>query len=148
MINLTIQSQGKVTVFQCQGRILTREDTVRFRDALLSGKSPRISVLDLAQVESIDAGGLGLLLDLSKRTRSKGIHLKLVNITRRVRDVLELTNLDRVLEISLTSEIDASHASGHFDPDKAIPFATPTVGAIAASWMPAPRPSDSPCCSE
>jgi len=114
MISLTVQTEGKVIVFQCHGRILTREDTGQFRDAVLSRKGPHISVLDMAEVESIDAGGLGLLVDLYTRTLSTGIELKLVNITRRVQHVLALTNLDRVLETSSVTENCASSPSGHF----------------------------------
>jgi len=56
-------------------------------------------ILDLAQVDRIDAGGLGVLLGLRAWARSNGIQLKLMNVTNRGQQVLELTNLDRVFEI-------------------------------------------------
>jgi anti-anti-sigma factor len=68
----------------------------------------------MGEVQSIDAGGLGLLLDLHTRTLSTGIALKLVNITRRVQHVLALTNLDRVLKTSSVTENCVSNASRHF----------------------------------
>jgi anti-anti-sigma factor len=104
MLSVTVQKEGKVTVFQCQGRIVTGDDAMLLRDLVLSQTDPGTTVLDLARVNSIDAGGLGLLLDLRTRTQSKGIQLTLVNVTRRVQRILELTNLECAFEIRATGE--------------------------------------------
>jgi ABC-type transporter Mla MlaB component len=55
-------------------------------------------VLDLAQVDRIDAGGLGVLLGLREWACSHAIRSQLMNVTDQVEHVLELTKLDRVLE--------------------------------------------------
>ena len=104
MLSVTVQKEGKVTVFQCQGRIVTGDDAMLLRDLVLSQTDPGTTVLDLARVNSIDAGGLGLLLDLRARTQAKGIQLTLVNVTGRVQRILELTNLECAFEIRATGE--------------------------------------------
>ena len=106
MVNVTVHKEGKVTVFRCQGRIVTGDDAMLLRDVVLSQTGPGTAVLDLARVNGIDAGGLGLLLDLRTRTQSKGIQLTLVNVTRRVQRILELTNLECAFEIRATGEAD------------------------------------------
>lgn len=99
MLKVTVHIVGDAAVFQCQGRIVAGVENTILRNAVLSQRDSRTLVLDLAQVDCIDAGGLGVLLDLRARTRAKGIELQLMNVTRRVQQVLELTNLDGVFEI-------------------------------------------------
>ncbi len=106
MLRVTVQIHGKVTILQCQG-LVTDDDNTLLRTAGFSQADAGTTVLDLAQVDSIDAGGLGLLLDLSVRSRANGTQLKLINVTRRVREVLELTNLDRILEVGSGGEADS-----------------------------------------
>ncbi len=69
------------------------------RNAVRSQTARRTLILNLAQVDRIDAGGLGELLRLRAWARTNGIQLKLMNFTGRVQQVLDLTNLDRVFEI-------------------------------------------------
>ena len=52
------------------------------RNAVVSEKTTRIVVLDLSQVEFMDAGGLNALVSLHHWTRNHGIQLKLVNPSR------------------------------------------------------------------
>ncbi len=106
MLRVTVQIHGKVTVLQCQGR-LGDDDNALLRTAALSHADAGTTVLDLPQVDSIDAGGLGQSLDLSTWSRANGTQLKLINVTRRMREVLELTNLDRILEVGLGGEADS-----------------------------------------
>jgi hypothetical protein len=62
-------------------------------------------VIDLARVERIDAGGLGVLLGLQKSARSRAIVFKLMNATKRVEEILELTHLERVFEFCSVPEL-------------------------------------------
>jgi hypothetical protein len=52
-------------------------------------------VLDLTQVDAIDAAGIGALVSL----QGAGVYLKLMNPARQVREILKLTNLDTIFEI-------------------------------------------------
>jgi anti-anti-sigma factor len=78
-----------------------RSEPLHFlRQAVIRLKQPRIVVLDLSGMETVDGGGLGMLVFLHRWTRENAIQLKLVNPSRFVRYVLECTRLTRVLNIS------------------------------------------------
>jgi anti-anti-sigma factor len=68
------------------------------RNAVLSQTCTRMLVLDLAQVDRIDAGGLGVLLGLRQWAYSHAFKLRLMNVMNQVEQVLQLTKLDRVFE--------------------------------------------------
>jgi anti-anti-sigma factor len=57
-------------------------------------------ILDLARVTTIDAGGLGVMLEVREQVLSKGIRFELMNVTRLVSRVLEVTRLDSVFRIT------------------------------------------------
>lgn len=99
MLKVTIHNRGDIAVLHCQGRIVVGPQNSILCNAVRSQAGSRTVILDLAQVDRIDAGGLGVLLGLRAWARSKRIQLKLMNLTNRVQQVLELTNLDRVFEI-------------------------------------------------
>ncbi len=66
-------------------------------------------ILDLARVDAIDGSGIGLLVFLHAWARAGGIELKLMSPTRQVRELLELTNLSSVFEISSSENPVLSH---------------------------------------
>jgi anti-anti-sigma factor len=70
------------------------------RNAMLAEKCNRIIVLDLSDVEALDAGGLTLLVSLHRWTESNRIHMKLVNPRPFVHEMLTRTHLDCVFDIS------------------------------------------------
>jgi len=98
---LTVKSEraGDVVVVKCAGRIV-RGHEVALRNAVLQEKLARVVVLDLSDVESVDAGGLNLLVYLHRWTESNRAHLKLVNPRPFVREMLTRTHLNCVFDIS------------------------------------------------
>jgi anti-anti-sigma factor len=68
------------------------------QDTAMSQRQVRFLVLDLAQVDRIDAGGLGILLGVQEWARANAIRFKLMNVMNGVEQILELTGLDRVFE--------------------------------------------------
>jgi|SRR5882724_9346909 len=98
MFKVTVQELGDARVFRCQGRIVIGDAYSTLRNAVLSQTHARMLVLDLAQVDRIDAGGLGVLLDVRAWARSGGIVFKLMNVTKKVEEILELTHLQPVFE--------------------------------------------------
>jgi len=98
MLNATVEELGDGTVLRCQGRIVLGDAYTILRNAVLSQTHTRMLVLDLAQVDRIDAGGLGVLLGLREWAYSHTIRLRLMNVMNQVEHVLELTKLDRVFE--------------------------------------------------
>jgi anti-anti-sigma factor len=98
---LTVKSEraGDVVVVKCAGRIVRGEETA-LRNAVLQEKLARVVVVDLSDVESVDAGGLNLLVYLHRWTGSNGSHLKLVNPRPFVHEMLTRTHLDCVFDIA------------------------------------------------
>jgi anti-anti-sigma factor len=95
MLKVHAKKLGNVTVLSLQGRIVNGETEI-LRTAVDSVSEVRALILDLARVTTVDAGGLGVMLDLRQQAESKGIRLELMNVTKWVSKVLELTRLDSV----------------------------------------------------
>ncbi len=98
MLGVTIHDLRETAVVRCVGRIVVGE-TETLRKAVLSQSSRQTVVLDLARVDAIDGTGIGLLVFLHGWARAVGIDLQLMNPTRHVRELLQLTNLDSVFKI-------------------------------------------------
>src|SRR5580692_4040223 len=98
MLNATAQKLGDSTVLRCQGRIVIGDAYAILRNAVLRQTHARTLILDLAQVDRIDAGGLSVLLGLREWAHSHAIRFQLINVMKQVEHVLELTKLDRVFE--------------------------------------------------
>jgi len=99
MLKVNVQNVESVTVLRCEGRIVAGNESVIFCETTVAHSDADLLVLELGQVHSVDARGLGLLLDLLVWTRSKGVQLKLTNLARRVWQLFKLTRLDRVFTI-------------------------------------------------
>jgi anti-anti-sigma factor len=100
MLTIDVEKSGDIAVIRCGGRIVRGVEVNTLRNAVVSEKNSRIVVLDLSEVESVDAGGLTTLLSLHQWARGRGVQLKLVNPSHFVQEVLTRTKLDRVLDIS------------------------------------------------
>ena len=90
-----------VSVLHLQGSITLGEDTRRLRDlihqTLDDGK--RNILLNMSEVHYIDSSGLGELIAAQTTTRHRGGNLKLMKLTPRVRDLVQLTKVHRVFEV-------------------------------------------------
>ena len=97
MLSLTIQKLEDVTVIRCVGRMVIPYAEV-LRNAVLRQLRIRTLVLDLADVIAV-AAGLGMLASLRAWARETRTELKLMNVTPKVEELLELTNLKSAFEI-------------------------------------------------
>ena len=100
MLTIDIEKSGDVAVVRCAGRIVRGEEVCTLRNAVVSESDTRIVVLDLSEVESLDAGGLTALVSLHHWSRNHGIQLKLVNPSPFAHEMLARTGLNRVFDIS------------------------------------------------
>ncbi len=98
MLNTTVEVFGNTTVLRCKGRIVIGDAYAILRNAVISQTHTEMLVLDLAQVDRIDAGGLGMLVELRAWAYSHAIGLRLMNVMNQVEQVLELTGLDGIFE--------------------------------------------------
>ena len=89
-----------VVVLDLSGRITIGEGTVILRDTIrkLLEAGDRKFILNLSNCDYIDSSGLGELVTSFTTVRSAGGELKLVNLTRRVQDLLQITKLLTVFE--------------------------------------------------
>jgi anti-anti-sigma factor len=100
MLTIDVEKTSDVVVVRCAGRIVRGEAVRTLRKAVVSEQDTRIIVLDLSDVETLDAGGLTSLISLHHWTCNHGIQLKLVNPSPFVREMLERTHLNCVFDIS------------------------------------------------
>jgi anti-anti-sigma factor len=100
MLIIDVEKNGEVAVVHCSGRLVRGVEVSTLRDAVVSQNTRRVVVVDLSQVEFMDAGGLNSLVSLHHWTRNHGIQLKLVNPSRLVREMLTRTSLNRVFDMS------------------------------------------------
>jgi len=98
VLQVTVQRLGDATVIHLAGKLVRGEDSSQLRDIAFAQADARTIVLNLAQVERIDAFGLGMLLWLQEWARSRGTVLKLMNTVHQVDLMLQLTGLNRVFE--------------------------------------------------
>jgi anti-anti-sigma factor len=100
MLTIDVEKTGDVAVVRCVGRMVRGAGLRTLKNAVLSEKNVRIVVIDLSDVETLDAGGLTALLSLQQWARNCNVQLKLVNPSHFVNEVLTRTGLNRVFEIS------------------------------------------------
>ena len=90
-----------VTVLGLSGRITLGEGSVQLRDAIrdLISNGQKHILLDLGDVNYIDSSGLGELVSAYTTARNQGATLKLLKLTKKVHDLLQLTKLYTVFDI-------------------------------------------------
>jgi anti-anti-sigma factor len=103
MLKVHARNSGNVAILCLQGRIVHGE-TAPLRNAVDAQSRVSAVVLDLARVSAVDAGGLGVMLELRAQSQSRGVGFKLINVTTFVRSVLEVTHLDSVFEVTSGTE--------------------------------------------
>lgn len=90
-----------VTVLDLSGRITLGEGSVILRDTIrdLIGRGERKILLNLGDVTYIDSSGIGELVSAFTTVRNQGGELKLLNLTKKVHDLLQITKLYTVFDI-------------------------------------------------
>ena len=90
-----------VTILDFGGRITLGEGSVQLRDSVrdLLGKGQKKILLNLGDVNYIDSSGIGELVSAYTTVRNQGGELKLLNLTRKVHDLLQITKLYTVFDV-------------------------------------------------
>jgi anti-anti-sigma factor len=107
MLKIHVKNLGAISVLCLQGKLVFGETSAL---PTIVDSQPEVSmvVLDLNRVSTIDARGLGALLELREKTQSKGIELRLTNVTKLVNQVLEITHLNTVFEVTSEAAVMAT----------------------------------------
>lgn len=98
-LKLASHDDQGVTVVDCTGRIVFGEEAGELRDLVkkILADNSRV-VLNLGEVSYIDSGGIGTLVSLFTTARNAGGDIKLLHLTKRVGDLLQITKLITVFE--------------------------------------------------
>jgi anti-sigma B factor antagonist len=90
-----------VTILDLSGRITLGEGSVQLRDAVrdLLSKGQKHILLNLADVNYIDSSGIGELVSAFTTVRNQGGELKLLKLTKKVHDLLQITKLYTVFDV-------------------------------------------------
>lgn len=100
-MNIDRRTVGDVMIFSVTGDITMNADGTtgvsdKVRSALQDGYSNLL--LDLGQVRYVDSSGLGDLVEAYTSAKNRGGTLKLLNVGKRVNDLLVITRLLTVFE--------------------------------------------------
>jgi anti-sigma B factor antagonist len=100
-IKLSSRQVGDVTVVDAAGRITLGEGSSALRDTLrdMVGKGQKKILLNLSEVSYIDSSGIGELVSGFTTVTNQGGSLKLLGLTKRVKDLLQITKLYTVFDV-------------------------------------------------
>ena len=99
-LKINIRETAEATILDLSGRIVIGDALVDLRDSIreaLAGDTRNI-VLNLADVSYIDSSGLGQLIGSYATVTSRGGQLKLLNLQKRVDELMQVTKLLTVFE--------------------------------------------------
>ena len=120
-ITAAIRQLGSVTIVDISGNIIFGETTsLRSVTNDLLSKGLKKIVFNLSGVDHIDSSGVSCVVGTYTSVRNQGGELKLLNPTKKVRDLLRFTNLDAIFDIR-TDEASAIGSFGESTPASAKP---------------------------
>lgn len=92
---------GGVTILDFSGRITLGEGSVQLRDVVRDqlAAGHKQFLVNLGDVSYIDSSGIGELMSAYTSVKNKGGEVKLLNLTKRVHDLLQITKLYTVFDI-------------------------------------------------
>ena len=99
-VKLTTRQVGDVTVVDAAGRITLGEGASVFRDTIrdLAAKGNKKLLINLSEVSYIDSSGIGEMVSAFTSVTNAGGQLKLIGLSKRVKDLLQITKLYTVFE--------------------------------------------------
>ncbi|OLE14875.1 MAG: anti-anti-sigma factor [Acidobacteria bacterium 13_1_20CM_4_56_7] len=90
-----------VSIVDCNGRITLGEGSIVLRDTVkdLLSKGQKKILLNLGDVNYIDSSGIGELVSAYTTAKNQGGELKLLKLTKKVHDLLQITKLYTVFDV-------------------------------------------------
>jgi anti-sigma B factor antagonist len=100
-MNASTRQFDGVTIVDLSGRITLGEGSVVLRDTVkdLLSKGQKKILLNLGDVSYIDSSGIGELVSAFTSVRNQGGELKLLHLTKKVHDLLQITKLYTVFDV-------------------------------------------------
>jgi anti-sigma B factor antagonist len=99
-LNISERSAGDVVILDLSGKITIGEGSVQLRESVrkLLDEGKKKVLLNLGDVSYVDSSGIGELVSSYTTTNNNGGHLKLLNLTKKIKDLLMITKLLTVFE--------------------------------------------------
>ena len=110
-LTIAQRSSSNVVILDLNGRLWILDLPLRDLMNRLLSERHRHFVLNLARVDYIDSSGLGQLISIWTSIRSKSGHMTILQPTKRVQRLFEITRLNSVFEIA-DDEADAIEKAG------------------------------------
>ena len=100
-IKATTRESSNVAIVDISGRITLGEGSALLRDTVrdLLAKGQKKILLNLGDVSYIDSSGIGELVSGFTTVKNQGGELKLLNLTKKVHDLLQITKLYTVFDV-------------------------------------------------
>lgn len=100
-MDITTRKVSHVTIVDIKGRITLGDETESLRDTVrkLIAEGEKKIILNLAHVDFIDSSGVGELVSSFTAVRNAGGDLKLLNLSQKVHDILNVTKLYTVFDV-------------------------------------------------
>jgi anti-sigma B factor antagonist len=105
-LKINIRATADATILDMSGRVSIGDALAELRDSIreaLAGDQKNI-LLNLAEVSYIDSSGLGQLIGSYATVTSRGGQMKLLNLQKRVHDLMQITKLVIVFETYANEE--------------------------------------------
>src|SRR5256884_1241491 len=111
-LHATHRDAGQVTVVDLSGRIVLGDGSALLRKTIrgLLQDQRKLILLNLADVDYIDSSGIGELVSGYTAVKNQSGDLKLLHLTKKVRDLLQITKLYTVFDV-FTDERSEEHTS-------------------------------------
>ncbi len=99
-MNINVEQQGDISILHCGGSLDADSVNVFKKVAYdLVDKGLVRIVVDCANVTFMDSMGLGVLISLLRRARSRNGDVKMASLTDDVRTIFEITRLHRLFDV-------------------------------------------------
>src|SRR3954463_7589791 len=100
-IDFSTRQSDDITIIDLKGRITLGEGSVTVRETVhdLLSKGQKRILLNLGEVNYIDSSGIGELVSAFTAAKKLGGELKLLNLTKKIHDLLQITKLYTVFDV-------------------------------------------------
>ncbi|HUD22487.1 MAG TPA: STAS domain-containing protein, partial [Acidobacteriaceae bacterium] len=100
-MKVAIRQVDGITILDLSGRITLGEGSITLRDSVrdVLAKGSKKILLNLGQITYIDSSGIGELVSAFTSVKNGGGELKLLNLTQKVHDLLQITKLYTVFDV-------------------------------------------------
>jgi len=99
LLQIAVEQSGDVTSIKCSGKLVAGATGPLYEEVCRATPHVKRIVLDFSDLSFMDSMGLGTVVRIYVHTKAAGVELQLVNVGKRVRELLGMTHLLDVFTI-------------------------------------------------